>query len=144
LREPAAAVDRGPLAEELLHVIQEVLSRHRHAEALLEAEIDVDEIQRLGGEIADERHVGLHFLRGDLQGISDGFLDLAINLIWADQYLGHSLLVSVLCLGWLSNVSWRGQSATAGWRARLRRRSAGPGCSAPRAGRERTPRSPPP
>src|SRR5207253_3236247 len=76
--------------------------------------------------------------------ISDGGLDLSINLIWADQWLGHPLLVSILCLGWVSNVNWRAQSATARWRARYRRRSAGPECSARRPCRGRQPRSPHP
>jgi hypothetical protein len=99
LGEAAVLVDGNALAEQLLHVVEEIFARHPDVKALLEAEIDVDEIQRLHRELADQRAVRLHLVWRDLERVGNGRTHLLIDLIPADQWLGHALLL--LCVtGW--------------------------------------------
>src|SRR5262245_2184889 len=77
-------------------MVQEVLARHHDVEVLLEAEVDVDEIQRLHAEVFDEGAIGRHLLFGDLQRVANGGLHRSMNRGLADQWLGHSPLVDLL------------------------------------------------
>src|SRR5262245_41866684 len=79
-------------------MVQEVLARHHDVEVLLEAEVDVDEIQRLHAEVFDEGAIGRHLLFGDLQRVANGGLHRSMNRGLADQWLGHSPLVDLLSM----------------------------------------------